>query len=91
MSTSLNPLEATRAKLAHLDRLRAAIAALTLDEFLALFRHDVLLPDGVLASLQSAIDATSAKLQALDECPDAVNAAWQRDIDAWRAQGGNCD
>jgi len=22
---------------------------------------------------------------------DPVNAAWQRDIERWRAQGGNCD
>jgi hypothetical protein len=85
-----------RAKLAQLEQIHAGITALTLGDFYFLFQLHVAQRDGVLARLRSEINETRARFQSLNEMmwseyPDAVNAAWQKDIDAWRAQGGNCD
>ena len=91
-----NPnLSPALAKLARLEALQAAIAACSPFELATLFRLPLTKRDAALHRLQNAIGEERKYIERLQttrvELPIPVNAAWARDIDAWRAQGGNCD
>lgn len=89
-------LAAAHAKLARLQQLHAAIAVFSPYEFSQVFNLPIDKRDLALHRLQRAIEEKEAHIRWLKtthpiRMPAATNAAWSRDVDAWRAQGGNCD
>lgn len=93
-----NPLHQLKAKtkILQLRRLRRAISNLSAQEIAGLFHLPLDKRASALHRLDMAIAEQQALLKRLKTAParplpKPSNDAWQRDIEQWRAQGGNCD
>lgn len=96
MSDASREIAQAQAKLARLQALRAAVDAFNDLDFALLFGLPLHQRQRAVTRLRLAIEGQARHIDWLKESrpltlPRNVSVAWQRDIEAWRAQGGNCD